>query len=1063
MSFLIINSILILAVPGLQASLSLRVQLHSSVTGAPVSGAAVIFAIEGRSGPYPSTTSDTNGEFKAPEGYAGSILILHPSFLAREISAAELSVPVLLVPGNAIDDPHGITRQPGALVRAYPVSWVGRFDVEELPPMAHNDTLRCAASDIVFDISLPGCRRVVRRGGIPDAPPDSAITRDVTMRVEQSPSATSLGVVYLARDVAAARLLTGEVPRSRLLNEGAVVRFNGVTLGERYVVVVAPVGSAPIARRVQVMAEAHTIKIKSSPPLEVAAQLRCDHPPKNVILSATLQMRDLESVEIGRQVRLNAEGKIRIPDLGPGSLKLVVSARERRDLIRTVVLSSDRPLIQLGGLCPAAPFLIRGMVTDDDDRPLKSSNVVYGDAQWVTGNDGVFQLVATKPAQGPLLAMAEGYLPWQRWFEPSDDTPTSLKIKLTKGVRYRGSVIDGRTGQAVHRFSLQCYRLGEGPKRAFDHEMTLQKGSFMTPLLPPDVEEIVLSASGYETLRRQVQAPIRGNGNNRVRDIGVLELAPASRIMGRVVDGSANPLSGALIRVRSKNLPGWDAGTQGFNLFEGTSHADGSFELPVAAGTYVLLASAVGFAPSEKVDVTVSDAADVGTIELQQGCSLEVRVMTSAGTAAAGGVVELHRGTADDKREIQELPIPDDGSATFPNIGPGDYTLLVRRSRRLTEMPLHLDADSCPIHPLTLQVGSTRVRGFATERGRPLTDAVLTLFPAAAVASPTLTVVRQQTDPNGRTTTQEVVGGAASAIVLQTDSTGFFIADDVGAGDYRLIAQHGDMSRSRVITIPDVDVFDASTDFGATAISGLVVEAGSAKALPESTVALENRTGVAVETSVTDALGRFELGNDSGEGIRIRASHDGYTTERVAVSDAQPFTIALRKGVFVLRGVVTHDGVPIANALVVWRLNSDSTRLASGATSTNPNGEFETDELVAGDLTLAVGAGGFGVAFNRTLLSNDTATPLTIALHRPSALRVRLPDNLNLQQIRLLFDGNDVTELLWRIPNATPRPIGESQWTWDSLSPGTYAVVAGDRAKTVSLREGEEKEVSFGK
>src|SRR5438270_4251625 len=105
-------------------------RLTDAVSGVPVAGATVVFAEEGRPGPYEFTTSDAKGSFAVDEKWKGTILIIQPFYRPRELATPANAV---LEAGESI--PPTVSIDPNADVRVYPSSWIGRFDVERLPPL----------------------------------------------------------------------------------------------------------------------------------------------------------------------------------------------------------------------------------------------------------------------------------------------------------------------------------------------------------------------------------------------------------------------------------------------------------------------------------------------------------------------------------------------------------------------------------------------------------------------------------------------------------------------------------------------------------------------------------------------------------------------------------------------------------------------------------------------------------------------------------------------------------------------------------------------------------------
>jgi hypothetical protein len=1050
----IIRALFILAVIiGSEARANGRVTIKDGVSGAPVPGATVILAEEGRIGPYPVATSDAAGQCDIPSG-SFTVLVVHPFFLPKAASVTADSSVILLQTGAPVADPKHVRRSPSTSLRIYLLSWIGHFDVEQLPPLPLAGELRCGRNDVVFDLSSSGHARALGQGAIPEL--NSAGAVKVTAHVSSS-TPVQRGVVYLVLDKV--RSVAKEVPRTRFLDSNANASFDDVTAGERLALVAAPEGFAPTVKRLHAAAANRTIEITPGPSLEASAHLRCERPIERMEVHATLTIGDLPQLAIDRRASLAKEGEIRVGDLGSGVLKLVVAVPERRDLVRKLIVSPGRTPADFGALCPDPPFSIQGSVVDENDRLLNGVRISYADAAVTTDAHGRFTLTATHPDAGPLAATFPGYLRWQRWFEPLG-ARTALVIRLTKGVRYALRVIDRRTGDAIPKFTLRCYSEGEGPKLVFNRTVASDDGRYLTPPLADDVGEILVSTADFEQRRQEVKARRVTRQGIRYCDIGTVDLTAMSRMNGRVVDDLTNPVKEATIRIRSSKLPDWDSGAEGFNVFEARSGADGKFVAPVAAGIYTVQVVQTGFAPAERTSVSVEQSLDLGDIELHSGQSARIHMTTPSGAPAVAVTAELHRGTADDKTSVVTAMTNDEGNATFSHLSPGGYTVVALRARRLAQKTFFIDsADSDDV--VQLQVGDTTVRGFAMERGQPKADAVLTLMPSESVVSPALTIVRQQVDASGRTETQEIIGRGAAAIVSETDSTGFFSFTDVQSGKYLLSIRDGSGSRSRSIIVPDVDVFDASTDFGGVPVAGIVTDSQSSAALPGSTVVMEAESGVPIETTTADEAGRFEIANDHAGAASLRVSHDGYQTKSVPLAEADPFVaVALQKARLTFRGSVIHHGALVGAAMVAWQADKDGAS-RGGTTSTDADGRFVIDGLSPGALTLAVSASGLGIEFTRLSLTGDEGNEREIEIHDRASLLLTVPPTCLPQQVRFRFLDADVTELLWRLPTGAPVNTGGDEWTWSSLGPGTYRIFAAAQSKDVTLAEGDVKRLSF--
>src|SRR5438270_548821 len=78
------------------------------------------------------------------------ILVIQPFYRPRELATPANAV---LEAGESI--PPTVSIDPNADVRVYPSSWIGRFDVERLPPLPRAAGLRCGGEEIVWDVAVP--------------------------------------------------------------------------------------------------------------------------------------------------------------------------------------------------------------------------------------------------------------------------------------------------------------------------------------------------------------------------------------------------------------------------------------------------------------------------------------------------------------------------------------------------------------------------------------------------------------------------------------------------------------------------------------------------------------------------------------------------------------------------------------------------------------------------------------------------------------------------------------------------------------------------------------------
>ncbi len=333
------------------------VMIHDDVTGAPVAGAVVVFAREGRPGPYPVTASDPEGRFEL-QGDATEVLVLHPSYLPRAFRVANLVSPIVLEAGESVN-PAG-----GATLRVYLASWIGRYDVEELPALASNVQLRCGGKDVIFGASSIGHVRTINRA----VPPELGASRDVAPLTVH---AHGPGVVYLAPDLPRS---DAKLARSRILDDRGNATFQDAALGDRAVVVAAADGYAPAVRRLRV-GNPLLVEIQPAASLAATATLRCDRPTGGVAVQSTFKPKEIPWLAIRRTTTLDRDGTIHVRDAGSGLITIVASEAGHRDSVRDILLAPDRSPADAGSLCPAMPFVLRGSVAGEGDRPARGAVV----------------------------------------------------------------------------------------------------------------------------------------------------------------------------------------------------------------------------------------------------------------------------------------------------------------------------------------------------------------------------------------------------------------------------------------------------------------------------------------------------------------------------------------------------------------------------------------------------------------------------------------------------------------------------------------------------------------
>ena len=194
----------------------------------------------------------------------------------------------------------------------------------------------------------------------------------------------------------------------------------------------------------------------------------------------------------------------------------------------------------------------------------------------------------------------------------------------------------------------------------------LGTGAAYEPRTPTSVR-LLLGALGASTLA----SPAAGwteDGKRVFLNAVRWAAAPGlSAVAGRVTDAGGEPIAGATVRIAETGLS-----TQ--------SGADGSYELPRAAGSYTLEVSAFGYvARSLPVALTANEVTqldvelaltNVGTVAGTITSADDLSPQAEPGTPLAGATVRL-------VGRPRTTTTAEDGSYTLANVEPGTYTLEV--------------------------------------------------------------------------------------------------------------------------------------------------------------------------------------------------------------------------------------------------------------------------------------------------------------------------------------------------------------------------------------------------
>lgn len=453
-------------------------------------------------------------------------------------------------------------------------------------------------------------------------------------------------------------------------------------------------------------------------------------------------------------------------------------------------------------LRPAAPLY--GFVTDAADQPVVGADI----SAQPRGTESIASLISIRPqsatsaADGSfrmagivydnpyrLTIRAEGFASFAVDLPPYEPGATAgpVRIRLPEGRQARGRVVD-TDGSPVAGAEVKLRWPEQKQPRfpglrdtdATDPVATDDQGAFV--IAGVKTGKYGLRASHGEYVSQGDVAIEVPEGRGEV-DLGDFTLVPGAEILGVVVDPDQEPVEGALVQFLEY---GPDR-----NERTATTDAEGSFTL---AGL-----------PHEQVDLTVEAegyplfavrgarpaTGEPILIQLVRGASLSGRVLTAAGTPAAGARVNLEpdiqtrmRGRILSSRDLRSRT-DGDGRFSFGHLFPGTWSVEASAGTEAARTdPLELISGAERTIELHLHAQDQLTVIVTAFSGQPVTEAQVRLEPKDGAQSREFDL----TDGSGRAQL-EVRAGPATLTVKHPDHLDETREIVVGPGSTELAVQ----------------------------------------------------------------------------------------------------------------------------------------------------------------------------------------------------------------------------------------------------------------------------------
>lgn len=661
-------------------------------------------------------------------------------------------------------------------------------------------------------------------------------------------------------------------------------------------------------------------------------------------------MRDSMVMMVGPNIRFAGEG-------------VAYSGPDGRFVMRSVPTESDiqinatkkgfpaahsaslrvAPLERKSGVLITIPrgVAITGKVTDRDGKPLSGVGVtaVETDNQGPmggmairrvavsmmqndrndeivrTGSDGTFTM-RVKEATYDVIFKREGFAARTIRGEKITASARPLEVTLDPGVEIAGRVV--RNGAGIEGVNINVFSESNTA-----NAVTASDGSFRLEDLTPG--QVMLAANKRDEFIQEMR-PVTAPAQNVV-----IEVRPGGKISGRVVDKNSHaPITSFQAGV-SMSRSGGGMVIQVPPMLKPFTSDDGSFTLEnVPVGPAQVVVSAPGYSTARVPGLNIEEGKPINDLEvaLDTGVKLTGRVTGPDGSPVAG--VNVRQNEAGPARMLgmgsEPATITDpNGEYILDALEPGEKTFSFGRQGYLSESRTVTLSGSSTRLDVQLSTGM-RVNGtVVSDGGGPVADAMVYASSAA----------------------NSGFGGNSS----RTDAGGNFQLENLAPGHYTLTARKDGYGNG---ILRDFDVAAGMPariimKSGATVmghVTGLTAEE-----LQNTVVNVMSPNGNA--SSAVDSAGNYKVEGAPSGTVRVSArtgqmfGPTGRTAPQksVQVEPGGTATVDLEfKSTTVVRGRVTRDGQPMANAAVMFYPRGAQAS-TSASTQSDNSGNYEVSGL----------------------------------------------------------------------------------------------------------------------
>lgn len=785
-------------------------------------------------------------------------------------------------------------------------------------------------------------------GPVPRLSPPARLTG----RVRSAAGAPLTGALVWHKGHAGEFTVTGAEGQFELLATAGV--------SETFELAVAAPGFVPLRTEVRAGVPANALRL--TPAATVAGQVvdAQGRPQQGFLVSAESDEEPTPLIPPPR-FRTGADGRFRLTGLTPGrAFKLrAVRPEVARGQLATAALAAGETRAELR--IPVIAYRAAvGRVVNGDGEPLggavaslspAGSQTRFFDPDPLSGRfrrettaDGRFRIPGLEPGRYDLQVRAAGYAPVTvRGLQvPERGATVDLgTVHLSPAAILRGRVVDPAGNPLaeveVGFFASQGQLLEILSEEGENRVLSGPDGEFTIPdLAPGGTVTLTVQHPGF------VRQDVPGVRVPRDEEL-IVELVPASRVTGRVIERGGGGIEGAQVASPESRWEG------------ATTDATGAFTLEgLAPGTIQLLATAAGFLepPAKTIEVLSGEPTPEVLFELDRGAVVTGRVTGPDGGPLEDAFVYL-RDASGFGNEFTRTDA--EGSYRLAGVPTGERRLAAGAQGLI-------DA----IRTITVRQGDNRL-DFRLERG---------LHVRGRVVSPE----GQPVDQGEVAATEEPSGSLQERGPIRPD--GSFEITNLKPGRYRLRADNLDYAPGES---PE------AIQVGPLSVEGVVVTlrrgarlVGTVKGLSfdelnELQIVATSLDGTQYAPGQLDFRGGFEVKNVTpGAWTVIASVGNRQTMARVDVEAGVVETQVDLEfgGGYTLTGRVLRSGRPVPNAGI---LVSTSLELAGGFATTDHAGQFRVPDLAPGEYQVAVATNWNGFAHTETVaLDGDRDITLEI-------------------------------------------------------------------------------------